>query len=381
MEQKKKEKKQKSLYAIVMMIGMGFCGGIGGYALATFEKKRGEAVGPGLMILLAIGFALLLIAAFYFQIILHETGHMIFGLLSGYRFSSIRFGSVMLLKTEDGIKIKKMKMAGTAGQCLLLPPIGDETEYPVVLYNLGGLIMNLVLSGICLLVLLLLPERNSVAGLVFAELMVVGLTVFATNALPLSEMGTDGANTIILKKNKEARRAFRYALNIVSALSMGTEIGEMPSEWYAFDDSVPMDNPLVVGQAVNRFNYLMEQEQYEAAYEFGFYILDNASSINMLHKGAIRLELLFMDLVMFDRKEKAMEMHKTYEKDFKQIATLISCTRMQYAYYTLAEPDEKKAEAQKKLFETLAKGYPYKQEIRTERKMFGRIEEARTKAE
>ncbi len=288
---------------------------------------------------------------------------------------------MMLLKTEDGIKIKKMKMAGTAGQCLLLPPIGDETEYPVVLYNLGGLIMNLVLSGICLLVLLLLPERNSVAGLVFAELMVVGLTVFATNALPLSEMGTDGANTIILKKNKEARRAFRYALNIVSALSMGTEIGEMPSEWYAFDDSVPMDNPLVVGQAVNRFNYLMEQEQYEAAYEFGFYILDNASSINMLHKGAIRLELLFMDLVMFDRKEKAMEMHKTYEKDFKQIATLISCTRMQYAYYTLAEPDEKKAEAQKKLFETLAKGYPYKQEIRTERKMFARIEEARTKAE
>lgn len=374
MQQKTKKKIQKIIFMLVTMIGFGFCGGFAGYSLATVEKAQEKKTSPGMALLLLAGFALLLFLAYFLQIMLHETGHLIFGLLTGYRFSSIRFGSLILIKKDGKLCLKRMKVAGTAGQCLLLPPEGDETEFPTSLYNLGGLIVNFLVSGICLFFYFRLSQKVSVAGLLLYLVAVLGFTIFLTNALPFSEMGTDGANTLLLKKSKEARRAFGYALRVTEALANGKEIGEMPLEWFSSDTSVPLDNPLVTGQAVNRFGYLMEREQYEEAYSFGESILENAVSIHMLHKGTLHLELLFMDMVIFCKNDKAKEAYKKNEKEFRQLAGLICCPRVQYAYYTLCEPNEKKAAQQKRAFEALAKHYPYPQEVRNEKKLFEMVE-------
>ena len=80
----------------------------------------------------------------YVQLIIHELGHLIFGLLSGYKFSSFRIGNLMLLKTGGKLKIKKLKIAGTAGQCLMSPPDMKDNKMPVIAYNLGGAILNLL---------------------------------------------------------------------------------------------------------------------------------------------------------------------------------------------------------------------------------------------
>ena len=48
---------------------------------------------------------LLLVALFlgaYLQIILHEAGHLVCGLLTGYRFVSFRVGSLTLIKDANG---------------------------------------------------------------------------------------------------------------------------------------------------------------------------------------------------------------------------------------------------------------------------------------
>ena len=50
----------------------------------------------------------------YLCAIIHESGHLIFGLLSGFRFISFRIGSTIFLKDSESNKIKKKKyfMAG-----------------------------------------------------------------------------------------------------------------------------------------------------------------------------------------------------------------------------------------------------------------------------
>ena len=48
---------------------------------------------------------LLLFLAHFFSIALHEGGHCLFGLLSGYRFLSFRIGSLILLKTSSGFRL------------------------------------------------------------------------------------------------------------------------------------------------------------------------------------------------------------------------------------------------------------------------------------
>ena len=48
-------------------------------------------------ILWYISLIVISIFMFIFSMIIHETGHMIFGILTGYKFLSIRFGSYMFV--------------------------------------------------------------------------------------------------------------------------------------------------------------------------------------------------------------------------------------------------------------------------------------------
>ena len=54
-----------------------------------------------LLFLASMGVALVL------QTALHEAGHMVFGLLTGFRFLSYRVLSLLVIKEEEGLKLKR----------------------------------------------------------------------------------------------------------------------------------------------------------------------------------------------------------------------------------------------------------------------------------
>ena len=130
----------KKLLAMLPMLGVGFAAGllIGNYALEA-ENHGAPGGVPGAVAVLFAGFVL----ALYLQTAVHEAGHLVCGLLSGYRFCSYRLGSLMLLREEGRLRLRRLKIAGTAGQCLMAPPPWSE-ELPVILYNLGGCLFNLL---------------------------------------------------------------------------------------------------------------------------------------------------------------------------------------------------------------------------------------------
>ncbi|MBO5413517.1 MAG: hypothetical protein J6A29_04410, partial [Clostridia bacterium] len=71
-----------------------------------------------LELVIIIGFIAYLISS-YLHTIIHEAGHLVFGLLSGYKFVSFRIGNIMLIKIKNKLKFKKFSLLGTAGQCLM----------------------------------------------------------------------------------------------------------------------------------------------------------------------------------------------------------------------------------------------------------------------
>ena len=87
-----------------------------------------------------------MLLAIPFMVITHEAGHLICGLLTGYRFVSFRVFSVMLLRENGKLKWEKHKVPGTAGQCLMAPPQKENGNYPYRLYNLGGILVCGILS-------------------------------------------------------------------------------------------------------------------------------------------------------------------------------------------------------------------------------------------
>ena len=94
----------------------------------------------------ALGLAAAFLLALLAQITLHEGGHLVCGLLSGYRFCSFRVGSLMWMKVDGHLRLRRLRLAGTDGQCLMSPPDMVDGRLPVTLYNFGGALANLLFN-------------------------------------------------------------------------------------------------------------------------------------------------------------------------------------------------------------------------------------------
>ncbi|MBQ4102482.1 MAG: hypothetical protein IJC85_06330, partial [Oscillospiraceae bacterium] len=110
MENKKKKNGVKAWFPLLLSIMMGVLLGVATTRYADASAMEGESVFMRLLITFGI-----LLAVIYIQTVIHELGHLVFGLLSGYRFSSFRIFSILLKKEQGKLRIKRLKLAGTGG--------------------------------------------------------------------------------------------------------------------------------------------------------------------------------------------------------------------------------------------------------------------------
>ena len=95
--------------------------------LSAFGKlEPGEGI---LSIITGIG---ALIVSLFLLVTIHEGGHLVCGLLSGYRFVSFRLFNLTVIRSEGRLRVKHFAVAGTGGQCLLSPPDLPLKDIPVV---------------------------------------------------------------------------------------------------------------------------------------------------------------------------------------------------------------------------------------------------------
>lgn len=371
-KRKKTERIQKFFFGLLMFLFMAVCGGVGGYMIATIqEKQKGEGALGVAEALIAIGAVLFLVAiAWIIHIYVHETGHLIFGLLTGYRFQSIRFGSLMFIKTEEGIQCKRLTLAGTGGQCLMLPPKDKGDDYPTTLYNLGGCLANLFVALLCL-VCYLFTNRTSIGALLLLLLSLVGIGSALLNGVPMSSLSNDGYNMLVLRKDIKARRALRIQFEANACLAQGQSIKDMPEEWFEWEQEIP-ENNLVAAQGVLRFNYLMECRRIEEARALGGFLLENAAFLANVHELLLKMELIYCDMLLGEDKEAIKKKFQKEKKQLDALKSLPSTQRFYYTYYLLVEEDEAKAEKCQEQFEKIAKKYPYPVEMDTERELMAK---------
>ena len=115
----------------------------------------------------------------------------------------------MLMKENGKLVSKRLKIAGTGGQCLMAPPEMVDGKFPVVLYNMGGSVMNLLVSLLFVPVLIATPKGGFLA--LFSFLMIgMGIISGLGNGIPLhtKTIDNDGYNAISIGKSKDAMRAF-----------------------------------------------------------------------------------------------------------------------------------------------------------------------------
>ena len=365
----KKKEKGQVIYVSIMLLAGVVCGAMAGAMLAHVEDQ-GVAFWEGMIaVVLAVYGAMLI------QIIVHEAGHLVFGLVSGYQFSSFRIGNLMLLKEDGKIKLRKYSLAGTAGQCLMSPPELMDGKMPVVLYNLGGCIFNLILSTL-FAVGAYIRQDSPIEFIVYVAIAVIGIAFALTNGIPL-QLGpvcNDGYNALSLGKNPKAMRAIWVQLKMNEQQARGKRLKEMPASWFEVPADEDMDNGIVAALAVFHASWLIDQLRLEEAAEYIENLLAKDTGILGLYRSLLTCDRIYCELVVKDNVSEAIYLHnQEYQKFVKSMRTNPGVIRCEYAYELLAEKDEAAAAECLKSFEKVAKTYPYPREIEGERELIALV--------
>lgn len=345
-------------------------GGAGGYligqSLAGIFEQLAQL--PDALVFALV--FLIVISALYLQILLHEAGHLVFGLLTGYRFLSFRVGSLMLVREQGKFRLKSFSIAGTGGQCILIPPAWNEKHNPFVLYHLGGAIMNFITGAIFLLLYLFVPVHAIIAAL-FASLAVSGVAIGLMNAVPLNTelLSNDGSNVILQRKDPLALRASFRMLEIHSTLAQGIRLKDMPEDWFTLPADAGLGNQMTNSIEVFAINRLLDQHKSGEALELIRKLFDSGASIHGLHRNMLRIDLVYCMLMQGDAQAAESELDDALRKFMQAMKNFPSVLRTQYATALLKDNDAKKAEEILKRFDRIAKKYPYPCDIESEREL------------
>lgn len=212
----KKNKKSKLETIIPLLLTMFISGILGsgiGYYSMSLELSRMQLI---------LSFAFLAVA-FVLHIIIHEAGHLVFGLLTGHTFLSYRVFSFCLIKQEGKFKMVRSKVPGTMGQCLLTPPEMNDRHFPYQLYLLGGVIANLLFSALSFIFYLFNP-------IMVLEFVLVGVLFFLLNGLPNGF--NDGSTLKIARSSLNKERLLYIQLASNAKMSTGSKFSELPEEYF-----------------------------------------------------------------------------------------------------------------------------------------------------
>ena len=343
-----------------------------GLSMISFvEWQLPEGISSGEKIFRLCATLVFLYMAVMIHIVLHEAGHLIFGMMSGYHFSSFRIGSHMLMKEDGKLVHRKLKIAGTGGQCLMSPPEMVDGKFPVVLYNLGGSLVNLVVTAMVIPVFGAI-DKGSIFALFFFLFIAMGAITGLSNGIPLrtNTIDNDGYNAISLGKSREAMRAFWIQMKVNEQLTRSLRVKDMPDEWFEVPSDEAMKNSMVATIGVYAANRLMDQHRFDEAETLMNHLLDIESGIVALHRNLIICDLVYLELIGQNRSDRLETLYsKELKKFIKTMKTFPSVIRTEYAYALLVEKDQGKAAKAMEAFEKVAKTYPYPNDINSEREL------------
>lgn len=312
------------------------------------------------------------------QIVIHEAGHLIFGLRSGYQFLSFNVFGLIWKRGADGkLRMKRMKIAGAGGQCLMAPPDWNDGNFPFTLYNLGGVLANMLASAVFALLGWLIPVDALRIFLLSAAF--VGVAFAVTNGVPFSTSAiqNDGKNLLCIRRSLHARRAFWVQMALAAETTRGTRLRSMPEEWFAPFPEEEMDNPIVCAIAVQNASRLMDKLDFPSALAAIRPLLARERGVVGLYRMVMTCDGAVCEMVTGQPGQLVADMDKPEFKPMLQaMKTNPSILRTRYALALLRDRDADKAAAILAEFEKAAAIYPYPQDVESEREILLAIQNA-----
>ena len=289
-------------------------------------------------------FIVALFLGIFLQTIIHELGHVIFGVLTKYEFISMRIGSLLFIKDKEKFRMQRFKVPGTLGQSIMMPKSNNYLEQPYLLYCLGGVILNFISSILFLLIAILMSGYISVILCIFSF---IGLIFIVNNGIPRLTNGliNDGYTAYIQKKSDMAHKSTFIQLKIYAFLNKGLKLSQMPKEWLDWVDfyNVDLSNPIYLNNILNKCSLLIENKDFKNTQKIYQYLFDNIDKSNKLFINEIKCELLFTRIM-----NHSGNIDELYTSDLKKYIeftkSYMSRKRLMYTYYLVYLKQKKQAD-------------------------------------
>ncbi|BBF45375.1 hypothetical protein lbkm_4142 [Lachnospiraceae bacterium KM106-2] len=353
-------KKGKLKHILLKLVLPIVIGGVFGVAIAMSTVSLFEDDITVLFVMLAAMYGFMFI-----HIVLHEAGHMVAGLCTGYHVASFRIGSFILVKREGKWCVKRYNIPGTMGQCLMDPPEMKEGRIPFVFYNLGGVLVNLVLGAISILLLWFVPQMNNYWKSINFMNIVMAVLVLVQNGIPMKIGGVpnDAYNIKMLHKEDAVQKVFYLQLKTYALLVQGQKWSELPFEW--FDIPLSEENSFYTSLKLMEYNWYLDAHQFDEARNVLEELKKAEATTPKLYQHILNGERMFLELLGENRQE-VIESIVTpeFESFLKQGKYMVSVQRAKYAYERLYKKDR----------ESARKIYPHLKKLIAENPAIGELE-------
>ncbi len=256
-------------------------------------KSTEMSILPAAIIVSILSFA----ASLVILITAHEAGHLVCGLASGYKFVSFRIFNYTFIKIDGRIRVKRYAIAGTGGQCLMTPPDLPPEKMPVMLYNAGGVLANILLLAAA--VPFLLHAESPLVKEAIALFCLTDLFLILINGVPMKVggIGNDAYNMLHLRHNLKAKRAMAVQLRSNALIQEGVRPRDMPAEWFVADHDIDYSDPIEAAMPMIRASRLIDEMKWDEAYEEFDKLYSRKDVIIQLYVYEIACELAFCAMV------------------------------------------------------------------------------------
>ena len=242
-----------------------------------------------------------ILISFIVQVLLHEIGHLIGGIITGWRFLFLQIYRLVLKKEDNKMRLTIVSDVGF--QCIMCPEMLNAKAF---LYTMGGCIINLF-TGVAGLIILIVIPISPLVWLYMWCFSVFGIGMYIMNGTAsIKRVCNDKACYKLLKTDKHTTLCHNAQLLVAKHLMKGLTYRQIGQESICLCHETA-ENDIEAYQMVLEYYYYLDTENYNAMKKALNKIqkTDNISS-NVI--GIISMEQIYMQLfsgfLMLSSREK-----------------------------------------------------------------------------
>lgn len=301
------------------------------------------------------------------QVILHELGRFVCGLLSGYRFGYLQLFGFRLQKINGQLSAKR-KHDKDPVYFLLAPPETDFRNFPVRLYFLGGFIANILFILIFLGAAFRFPGM-SLPRFLFLQYVFISIPYVLISGMPiqLSGVRTETYNALTIPTDYRSRCACFIPRLISYHMINGIRLRDMPEEWFYLPTREEMFSVMHSRLASYYVDWLIEKGRYTEADA----VIDSIFSLEDYRIKNVFTTMLFCSKIFLILVHtKKYDQMKTFLSDAQKkrmirFGSELTVKRTLYIIALLYEKDKEKAAKRMAVF-TASKSQFYPAEYESE---------------